>query len=185
MFHQYHADIFWQIQRLPGYSSPSFFFFPGSHVQTPGSIVELVEHQRLDPLVVSGAAMQLRFPENWFKTSPCYGVMDQWYMFLIYVPFVMVIPVYGYDNHDICYDIICFLEIRSRRQGRRWWIEQLPRIVAWCWRTSWERHRKAHGTSVFFVISSPNPKLFQTKNMDVTKQIEKHIMLTSIKTSGK
>lgn len=126
MFHQYHADIFWQIQRLPGYSSPSFFFFFGSHVQTPGSIVELVEHQRLDPLVVSGAAMQVRFPENWFKTSPCYGVMDQWYMFLIYVPFVMVIPIYGYDNHDICYDIICFLEIRSRRQGRRWWIEQLP-----------------------------------------------------------
>lgn len=130
------------------------------------------------------AAMQVRFPETWFKTSPCYVVVDQWYMFLIYVPFVMVIRIYGYDNHDICHDIICFLEIRSRRQGRRWWIE-LSRIVAWCWRTSWERHRKGHGTSGFFVISSPNPKLFQKKILDVTKQIEKHIMLTSIKTSGK
>ena len=38
---------------------------------------------------------------------------------------------------------------------------------------------------VFFVISSPNPKLFQKKILDVMKQIEKHIMLTSIKTSGK
>ena len=134
---------------------PIVFFFSGSHVQTPGSIVELVEHQRLDPLVEHGwtwlncAAMQVRFPETWFKTSPCYVVVDQWYMFLIYVPFVMVIRIYGYDNHDICHDIICFLEIRSRRQGRRWWIE-LSRIVAWCWRTSWERHRKGHGTSGFF-----------------------------------
>ena len=98
---------------------PIVFFFPGSHVQTPGSIVELVEHQRLDPLVVSGAAMQLRFPENWFKTSPCYGVMDQWYMFLIYVPFVMVIPVYGYDNHDICYDIICFFGDTEQAPGSK------------------------------------------------------------------
>ena len=43
-------------------------------------------------------------------------------MFLIYVPFVMVIPIYdiyGYDNHDICYDIICFFGDTEQAPGSK------------------------------------------------------------------
>ena len=101
----------------------------------------------------------------------------------------MVIPIYdiyGYDNHDICYDIICFFwrygaGARVEDDG----LNNYPES----WHDADEPAEKCIERPMepvfFFVISSPNPKLFQKKIMDVTKQIEKHIMLTSIKTSGK